>query len=246
MAVRIAEHPDVLLPCASLLDGFIITHTVERAEMLPDDAVLKFVGKYNAAHPLLKVEEPVTMGAMDFHDFYYEHKRQQLLAMENAREVARQVSKEYGELSGRHYDLIETYRMEDAEVAAVLVGSSAGTVRSVADELRKQGIKAGVVRIRLFRPFPVEELAQALASVKSIAVLERAVAFGAPSHPLTEDVVAVLQMKGLRPRVRTYVYGLGGRDTSPALFRGAYEALLKAPEDVDALPQVTYLGVRSK
>ncbi len=242
MAVRIAEHEKVRLPVASLLDGFIITHTVERAQMLPDDVVAKFVGVYKPLNALLNTKEPMTMGAIDFHDYYYEHKRQQIEAMDNSLEVVRQVSKEYAKLSGREYGLIDTYKMEDAEVAAVIVGSSAGTVRAMADELRREGVKAGVLRIRCFRPFPVDEVAQALSRVKAVAMLERAVAFGAPVLPLTQDVAAVLQAKGLHPKMSAFVYGLGGRDTAPALFKGAVQSALRGPGDPT---KVTYLGLHS-
>jgi pyruvate ferredoxin oxidoreductase alpha subunit len=244
MAVRIAEHPEVLLPVASILDGFLVTHSVEKAEILPDEAVAEFVGIYKARHSLLKPGEEVTFGPLDFHDFYFEHKRQQLEAMERAKEVIKQVSEEFAELTGRSYGLIEPYRMEDAQVAAIVMGSAAGTVRTVVDELRREGIRAGAIRIRSFRPFPVEELVASLGRVKAVAILERSISFGGADHPLAMEIKTLLYTHGLHPLVRTYIYGLGGRDTPPYLFREALEELLRPPEDQAALKPVRYLGIR--
>jgi pyruvate ferredoxin oxidoreductase alpha subunit len=243
MAVRVAEHPDVMLPVANLLDGFIITHAVERAEMLPDDVVEKFVGAYEPKISLLDLDHPVTFGPIDFHDFYFEHKRQQIEAMANAKEVIEQVSAEFGELSGRHYDLLETYRMEDAEVATIVMGSAAGTVRETVDWLRGDGVKVGAIKIRCFRPFPVEEMADLLKPLKGVAVLERATGFGGASNPITEEIGYLLHVYGLEARLRSYVYGLGGKDASPALFRQAYEELL-SPTRGRARPEpIRYLGI---
>ena len=243
MAVRVAEHPDVMLPVANLLDGFIITHAVERAEMLPDDVVEKFVGTYEPKISLLDLDRPVTFGPIDFHDFYFEHKRQQIEAMANAKEVIEQVSAEFGELTGRYYGLLEPYRMEDAEVATIIMGSAAGTVREAVDWLRGDGIKAGAIKIRCFRPFPVEEMAELLKPLKGVAVLERATGFGGASNPITEEIGYLLHVYGLRARLRSYVYGLGGKDASPALFRQAYEELL-SPTRGRARPEpIRYLGI---
>lgn len=243
MAVRIAEHPDVMLPVANLLDGFIITHAVERAEMLPDDVVGKFVGTYKAERSLLDVDAPVTYGPIDFHDYYFAHKRQQIQAMTNAEEVVRQVSAEFGELTGRHYGLLETYRMEDAEIAAIVMGSSSGTVRETVDWLRRDGIKAGVIKIRCFRPFPVQDMARLLEPLKGVAVLERATGFGGASNPLTVETGYILHNYGLDIRLTSYVYGLGGRDTTPGQFRQAYEHLLTARDEEAGPEPVRYLGL---
>jgi pyruvate ferredoxin oxidoreductase alpha subunit len=243
MCTRIAEHPDVMLPVANLLDGFIITHAVERSEMLPDDVVAKFVGSYKAPLPLLDVDKPVTYGPIDFHDFYFDHKRQQIEAMTNSKEVIKQVSAEFGELTGRNYDLLETYRMEDAEIATVVMGSSASTVRETVDWLRKDGIKAGMVKVRCYRPFPTEELGELLKPLKGVSVLERATGFGGASNPLTEEVGYVLHTYDIGSRLRSYVYGLGGKDTTPVLFRRAYEDLL-SPKEKDSGPEpIGYLGI---
>jgi pyruvate ferredoxin oxidoreductase alpha subunit len=243
MAVRIAEHPEVLLPVANLLDGFIITHAVERAEMLPDDVVREFVGTYKGDLTLLNVDEPVTYGPIDFHDFYFDHKRQQIEAMANAKAVVEQVSAEFGELVGRHYDLLDTYHMEDAEIAAVVMGSASGTVRTAVDDLRRDGIKAGVIKIRCYRPFPVEEMAELLKPLKGVAVLERATGFGGAANALTEEIGYILHTYDIDTRLRGYVYGLGGKDTKPNAFREAYEDLLAPPEVKIGPEPIGYLGL---
>jgi len=243
-AVRIAEHPDVLLPVASAMDGFITTHSVERVELLPDDAVAEFVGTYKPAYSLLDLERPVSMGPWDFHDYFFEHKRQQVEAMDRAREVAIEVAREYGDMSGRYYGPVEPYRMEDAEVAVVIMGSAAGTVRTVVDELRQEGVRAGVLRIRLLRPFPSEAVAQALSGVRAAAVLERSITYGAASNGLHMEISSVLCSRGLSPRLESWSYGLGGRNTTPAQFRRVYEELLRAEEGARAPLAVRYVDLR--
>jgi len=147
-AMRIAEHPDVLTPAMVTLDGFIISHGMEDIRLLEKKEVQKFVGEYKPPYPLLNPQHPVTYGPIDFHDYYFEHKRPQVDGMENAKRVAVQVGHEFGQKSGRTYGLFDAYRMEDAEIAAVILGSTAGTARPVVDELRQRGIKAGLLKLR--------------------------------------------------------------------------------------------------
>ena len=243
-AVRIAEHPDVLLPVASAMDGFITTHSVERGELLPDEAVADFVGTYKPTYSLLDLERPVTMGPWDYHDYYFEHKRQQVDALARAREVAIEVAREYGDLSGRYYGLVEPYLMDDAEVAVVIMGSAAGTVRTVVDELRAEGVRAGMLRIRLLRPFPAEEVAQALSGVRAAAVLERSITYGAATNGLHMEISTVLFSRGLSPRLESWSYGLGGRNTTPAQFRRVYEELHRAEEGCPAPLALKYVDLR--
>ena len=182
--VRIAEHPDVLLPTLHALDGFILGHSVERLEKLPDAAVQEFIGEYTPAYPLLDVEHPVTYGPMDLQDYFFEHKRQQAEAMSNAKAVVLQVAEEYGRLSGRPHGLIEGYQLDDADFAIVALGSTVGTVKTAVDQMRDQGVKAGMLKIRCFRPFPAPEVDEALRDRKSIAVLDRSLSFGAQVNPV--------------------------------------------------------------
>lgn len=242
-AVRIAEHPDIHLPTANLLDGFVVTHCVERAELLPDKVVQEFIGPYEPAVSLLDTTRPVTVGAYDSHDYYTEHKRQQVEAMAQALPIVQRVAQEYGDLTGRYYDLLDPYRLEDAEVAVVLLGSTAGTARYVVDQLRADGVKAGMLRIRCYRPFPSAEVAEALRNVSQVAVLDRGLALGAPGNPLFADVCSALFTHGVTPPIYDFVYGLGGRATPPAQFRHAFQAMLKG----ELLPGATsYLGLQER
>ena len=184
MAVRVAEHPDVMLPTMTTLDGFITTHSIDRVSVMDDATVAGFVGEYHPKNALLDIESPVLHGAFaGLGGPFFEFKKQQRVAMENARQVIKDVAAEYSALSGRPFDVVETWGMEDAEVAVVVIGSTAGNVRHVARDLRAKGQKVGVVKIRVWRPFPYAELAAALKGLKAVAVLDRAESFGAEGGP---------------------------------------------------------------
>jgi len=242
--VRIAEHPDVMLPTLHALDGFIVGHNVERLELLPDEAVREFIGTYKPEHSLLDVDHPVTYGPNDYHDYFFEHKRQQAAAMEKALEIVPVIGEEYGELSGRYYGLMEEYKLDDAHFATVALGSTAGTTKVVVDELRDQGIKAGLLKLRCFRPFPAAAVAAALGNKKAIAVLDRSVSFGAQGNPLFLEVCTALLTHGFAPKVVNYVFGLGGRDTRPAQIHQVYRDLMDIESRGLVGPTLRYLGVR--
>ena len=242
--VRIAEHPDILLPTLHALDGFILGHSVERLEMLPDEAVQEFIGTYTPAYPLLDIDHPVTYGPMDLQDYFFEHKRQQAEAMVHALDVVAQVGKEYGELTGRYHGLIEGYRLEDADYVTVALGSTVGTIKTAIDGLRDDGIKAGLLKVRCFRPFPAAAVAQALASKKAIAVLDRSLSFGAQVNPLYLEIVAALYTHGYSPKLVNYVYGLGGRDTVPAQICEIYKDLIRIDSEGITGSILRYLAVR--
>ena len=245
-AVRIGEHPDVLLPVAVCQDGFVTSHGVERVEVYEDAQVKDFVGAYHAQWPLLDIERPKTYGPLDFYDYYYEHKRQQIEAMQNARQVILEVAKEFNEKFDRSYGLFESYRLEDAEVAIVAVNSTAGTVKAVVDQLRSEGLRVGLLKPRVFRPFPAKELADALGGLRAVAVMDRSVSFGAMENagPLFLELAAALAVHGVRVPMADYVYGLGGRDILPREIERIYRDTLRTAETgrVDAM--VTYLSVR--
>ncbi|MEE9198555.1 MAG: pyruvate ferredoxin oxidoreductase [Dehalococcoidia bacterium] len=242
-AVRIAEHPQVLLPVMSAQDGFTLTHSVERCQILPDAAVRGFLGEYCPAHSILDTDHPTTFGPLDAEDAYFEHKRQQVEAMEQASDVIAQTGREYGELSGRPYGLVEPYRMEDAEYALVAMGAVCGTLRSVVDNLRQEGVRAGMLKIRSFRPFPSSLIAEVLGSMRAIGVVDRAISFGAAGNPLYLDVVAALAQRGPTPPVVDYVAGLGGRDIRPGDLRQAFQELREVAAGRDRGPSTRYLGL---
>jgi pyruvate ferredoxin oxidoreductase alpha subunit len=245
-AMRIGEHPDVLLPVAVCQDGFITGHGLERVEIYDDDEVQDFIGTYEPQWPLLDLDNPKTYGPLDFYDYYYEHKRQQIEAMENAKPVILDVAKEFNERFSRGYGLFEAYRLDDADVAVVVANSTAGTTKTVVDQLRDEGLKVGMLKIRLFRPFPAEELAQALSHLRAVAVMDRSVSFGAMHNagPLYLELMAALTAYGVDVPMMDYVYGLGGRDILPREIEGVFGDAFDAAETGEVERKVTYLSVR--
>lgn len=244
LAVRIAEHKDILLPVMVCQDGFITSHAVEGIELFDDKKVKDFIGEYKPDHPLLDVDNPVTYGPLDLQDYYFEHKRQQAEAMKGALSKIPEVLKEFEKTFGKKYDFIDTYKLDDADIAVVALSSTAGTTRVVVDELRKNGVKVGLLRPRFFRPFPKEKIVNALKNVKAIAILDRSDSFSAGGGPLYSEIKASLYDSDIRPTVLNYIYGLGGRDIFPHDIKKVYEDLQKAVSRELTLPKVNYLGVR--
>jgi pyruvate ferredoxin oxidoreductase alpha subunit len=212
MAPRIAEHPDVLLPVFVCQDGFTITHSAEPVTLLPDRKARRFVGKYQIPFPLLDVTAPTTQGPFAMPDYYYEVRYQQVAAMSAALGVFAEVAAAYAEISGRVYDVIEPYELDDADSAIVCLGSTAGTIKDAIDALRADGERVGLLELRSFRPLPVERLRAALRFVPNVAVLDRADSPGG-RPPLFADIGAALE--GTDVRLRSFVYGLGGREFHP-------------------------------
>lgn len=243
-AIRIAEHPDVQLPVMVCYDGFIISHGMETLEVLDDEPVKKFIGEFQPQHALLDLEHPYTMGPLALQDFYFEARRQMADGMAKAKQVILDVAKEYAKLSGREYGLFETYKLDDAEVAIVVLSSAAGTARPVIDELRKKGVKAGMLKPRVFRPLPAEELAKALAHVKVVGVMDRADSLNAHGGPLFNEMRSVLYELPQRPVVTNYIFGLGGRDLTPEHVGGIFEDLQKIAKTGKYADLVTYVGIR--
>ena len=245
-AVRIAEHPDVLLPVAVCQDGFITSHGMERVEVFDKAEVTKFVGDYKPQWPLLDLENPKTYGPLDFYDYYYEHKRQQVEAMEKSTQVILDVAKEFNKKFNRDYGLFETYRLEDAEVGIVAANSTAGTVKTVVDMLRDEGLKVGLLKPRVFRPFPAKEMVDALRHLKALAVMDRSISFGAMQNagPLFLEFVAALALHGVQMPTTDYVYGLGGRDILPSEIESVFKDTLRVAETGKAEKLVSYLSVR--
>jgi len=227
-AIRIAENPKLRLPVMVTTDGFIISHCLEAMKIFPDEAVEKFVGIYKPERYLLDVDHPYTLGAMDLQDYYFEHRHQIAEAMKIAPKIIQEVAASFAENFGRKYDLIETYQCSDAEYIIVAIGSVCGTTKEVIDNLRKSGEKVGLLKIRVFRPFPAGEIVTALRSAKAIAILDRADANnGFSSGPLFADTTSALYLAGLRIPILAYVYGLGGRDITTEHIIQVYEELKK-------------------
>ena len=244
MAVRIAEHEDVRLPVMVCQDGFITSHAIENIELIEDDKVKAFVGEYKAPWSLLNPEQPVAVGPLDMQHFHFAHKRQQAEAMKNAKKVILDVAKEFEAMTGRKYELLEKYMMDDAEVALVVLNSSAGTAKYVVNKLREKGIKAGLVKPRVFRPFPVDEMADALKNTKAVAVMDKASSLNAAGGPLFEEVTSAMFVKGVTgPKVINYVYGLGGTDVKADDIETVYNRLLDIANTGNIGEPYNYLGI---
>lgn len=213
-AFRIAEHMEIRLPVMVCMDGFIISHSIERIEYLDDEVVREFVGEYKELYPLLDVEHPVSYGPLILPDLYMEYKRAQHEVMTKVSKVVLDVAADFEKISGRRYGLFESYRLDDAEIALVILNSAAGTAKDVIDEFRDRGVKAGLLKPRLFRPFPYKEVAEALKNAKAICVMDRADSFGG-FGPLHMEIASALMMNGSKPILINKIYGLGGRDFLP-------------------------------
>jgi len=240
-AVKIAEK--IRLPVMVTTDGFIISHGMERIEILDDAEVKKFVGEYKPKDYLLNFDRIVTAGALDLTDYYFEHKRQEIEGMIESKAVILDVAKEFSQKAGRSYGLFEGYKLDDAECVIVAMGSSAGTAKVAVDDLREKGMKAGILKPRVFRPFPKEEIADALKNAKAIAVMDRSDSMNAHEGPLCLEVKAALYDKGLNKTLLNYVYGLGGRELRLADIEYVYNELSEAVKG-KAKDRVNYLGVR--
>lgn len=243
-AFRISEHKDVRLPIMICQDGFITSHAVENIELLEDADVKNFVGEYEPEDYLLNPECQMAVGPYSITDYYMEAKRNQAEGTRNVSRVVKEVAEDFEKLSGRKYGLFEEYRMEDAERAVVIIGSAAGTTKDAVDRLREQGEKVGLIKIRLFRPFPADEIAEALKNVKAIAIMDRAESYTNHGGPLGADVMSALFRARSQALAINYVYGLGGRDVRVEDMENVYETLKQVIADGDAGEMYRYMGIR--
>ncbi len=244
-AMRISEHPDVRLPIMICQDGFITSHAVENILLESDEDVKKFVGEYHPEHALMGRDHPLAVGPYDSCPFCMEHKVQQAEAMKNAKKVILDVAADFEKTFGRKYGFFEEYRMEDAEVALVLIGSTAGTAKACVEKLRAQGVKAGLVKIRVFRPFPMEELAQALKNVKAVAVMDKSEGYSGCGGPLFAETRSACYDLPTPPKMVDVVYGLAGRDCAVEDIEKVYRHLLKIVETGEVGPRYIHFGQRS-
>ncbi len=246
MAHRIAENKDVMLPLMVCQDGFITSHSIENIELVEDDKVKEFVGKYQPEHYLLNRDEPIAVGPLDLQAYLFEHKAQQAEAMKNAKQVILDVAKDFEKMTGRKYGLFEEYKLDDAEIAIVCMNSTAGTTKFVVDKLREQGVKAGLLKLRVFRPFPVEEIAKALSHLKAIAVLDKADSLNAAGGALFEDVTSAMYVNNIHVPAVNYVYGIGGRDTKADDIESVYTDLAEIVKNGKIDNPYRYLGLRKE
>ena len=244
MAHRIAEHKDVLLPLMVCQDGFITSHSIENIELVEDDKVKEFVGTYKPEHYLLNDKEPISIGPMDVQAYLFEHKHEQAEAMRNAKQVILDVAKDFEKMTGRSYGFFEAYKLEDAEVAVVCMNSTAGTTKFVVDKLREQGIKAGLLKVRVFRPFPAEEISKALAHVKAVAVLDKADSLNGAGGALFTDVTSAMYVNKKQVPTVSYIYGIGGRDTRADEIERVFNVLLEIAKTGNIDKPYRYFGLR--
>jgi pyruvate ferredoxin oxidoreductase alpha subunit len=242
-AFKISEDPEVQLPSSVNLDGFIISHSMERVEILEDAAVRSFLGKRKAAL-IIDTGRPMTFGALALPDYYSEFKRQQEEAARRSIAKVAQVGEEFGTLTGRRYQPVQAYMMEDAEAAIACMGSVAGTARAVVNSMRSRGHKVGAVKIQLYRPFPREQLRELLSPVKAIAVFTRAVSFGAPNSALSSDIKSTFYDAPSRPTVIDFVGGLGGRDVTLTDIEQMLIKALESAKRVHVEAAASFVGVR--
>ncbi len=244
MANRIAEHPDVRLPIMVCMDGFITSHAVENIVIEDTELVQEFIGHYQPEKSLLNPHESLSVGPYDIAPYYMEHKYQQTMAMQNALEVIRDISKEFSAVTGRQYGLLESYKMEDAEHAVLVMSSSAGTGKEAVDQLRKQGKKVGLVKLRAFRPFPAEEICKAVSHIKTLGIMDKSDSFSAWGGPVgNETRSALFTHHCCTVKTINYLYGIGGRDVQVKDFFEVFEELeaVSGGKEADAW---RYLGVR--
>lgn len=244
-AYRIAEHEDVRLPIMICQDGFIISHGVENIELLEDEKVKGFVGEYNPPHYLLKEDETMAVGPYAVTSYGMESKRAHAQAMINAKKVILDVAAEYEKISGRKYGFFEEYCLEDADYAIVAIGSACGTAKDAIDELRAKGMKVGLLKVRVFRPFPGAEMAEALKNCKAIAIMDRCESYSSNGGPLAAELSAALFKAKSQAEVLKIVYGLNGRDFTVADAVKLYEDLADiAKNGNQETEEYRYIGLR--
>ncbi len=239
IALKVAENKKVLTPAMVMQDGFITSHNIQNVQILDDKVVKKFVGKYEAEFPLLNMKKPITVGPLDLFDYFFEHKYQQAEAMENSKKIIKQVDKEFYKLTKRKYDFVENYKTSDAEHIIVALSSTCGTIKIVVDKLRKEGKKVGLLKIRVMRPFPNEEIIKSLTRAKSVAVLDRSMSFGNFS-PVFTEVKSALYGLNKKPSLYNYVYGIGGRNIGISDVEKVFNNLIKKSSS----GSIDYIGLR--
>ena len=246
MAYRIAEHKDVMLPIMICQDGFITSHAVMNMELLDDDVVKNFVGEYEPEDYLLNPNETYAVGPYAITDYYMESRKAQAHAMENAKQVIKDIAEEFEKISGRKYGLIEEYRMEDAEYAVVIIGSAAGTTKEAIDHMRENGEKVGLIKVRSFRPFPGEEIAASLKKCKAVAIMDRSESFSTNGGPLGAETMQAMYTARCTALTIDIMYGIGGRDVTVDDMINVYDTLKDIVVTGETGDVYRYMGLRDK
>jgi len=240
LALRLAEHKDVLIPAMVMQDGFIISHGVENVKILDDDVVKKFVGERNPDRFLLDVKNPYTIGPLALPDYYFEIKRQQEEAIMNAKRIYLEVGEDLSKLTGNKYPYFEEYRIEDATAVTIVLASAAGTAKDAIDEMRVDGKKVGLLKPKLFRPFPYKEIRDAVKNIPVIGVLDRSISFGSYAPLYTEIRNSLFELEN-KPKLQSYIFGLGGKDIFKSDIKQIFEELLSGKVNPE---EQKYIGLR--
>ncbi|MCR5831209.1 MAG: pyruvate ferredoxin oxidoreductase [Lachnospiraceae bacterium] len=245
-AFPIAEDTRVHLPVMVCQDGFITSHAVENI-LLEDDADVKeFVGEYHPEEFLLNPDKPVAVGPYAISAYSMEAKYNQEQAMVRSKEVIKEIAAKFKDRFGRGFDFFEQYRTEDADYIMLIMGSAAGTAKQAVDDMREEGRKVGVLKLRVFRPFPAEEIAQALKGCKAVAIMDRCESYNGNGGPLSSEVPAALYRYKVYTEAVSFVYGLAGRDFTVATARSVFDELKSIAEDGREAVQYRYVGLRTK
>ena len=245
-AYRISEHKDVMLPIMICQDGFITSHAVENITLMETEDVKKFVGTYEPEHFLLNPEEPMAVGPYAVSNYCMEAKRAQAQAMMNAKQVILDVADEFRELTGRGFGLFEEYYLDDAEYAIVAIGSACGTIKDAVDKMRSEGKKVGLLKVRVFRPFPGKEMAEALKDCKVVGIFDRCESYSANGGPLGAELMAAMYRNKNQAETVNYIYGLSGRDLTVEQVEQTFDELMQTAEEGTAGNAYRYIGLRDK
>ena len=243
-AYPIAENENVHLPIMICQDGFITSHAVENIELLEDEIVKDFVGEYEPEEYLLNPGKPIAVGPYSVSNYAMEARKNQEIALENAKDVILEVAKNFEKVSGRSYGLFEEYRTEDADYIMLIIGSAAGTAKQAVDDLRDQGKKVGVIKLRVFRPFPAKELAMALKNCKAVAIMDRCESYNGNGGPLGSEVTAGLFRHKVMIEAVNYIYGLAGRDFTVTDVYHIFDELEDLVVNGKEVEQFQYIGLR--
>ncbi len=243
-AVKIAEA--ALLPALVTTDAFIISHGMERVELVDDKDVPHFLGERKVKYSLLDVDNPVTLGPLDLQDYFFEHKRSEIDAMNHVLPIIERVQKEYGDRFGRYYPTVEEYKLDDAEVAVLAMGSTAGTAKVAVERLREKGKKVGLIRSRVYRPFPKDAMTRAMSRVKVVGIMDRSDTLSTLGGHLYNECRSILYDSQVKPSLKNYIYGLGGRDISIEEIEAVYEELLSIKKSTKVDKDIVYYGVRGE
>ncbi len=242
--VKIAEQ--ALLPGIVSTDAFIISHGMERIELIGDKEVPKFLGERKLNYSLLDVDNPITLGPLDLQDYFFEHKRSEIDAMDNVLPIIEKVQKEFGDKFGRYYPIVDEYKMDDAEVAILVMGSTGGTAKVAVERMREKGKKVGLIRARVYRPFPKDAMTKALSKVKVVGVMDRSDTMSTLGGHLYNDARSILYISNKQPLMKNYIYGLGGRDISIEEIESIYGQLFDIQKSGKVDKDVVYFGVRGE